>query len=422
MNAMPDSRDSRLCVGLISGTSADGIDAALVRITGAGRDARLELVAFVSTPYPPEVRAELLALYADDAPHAVARLCSLNVVLGNLFAEAALAVCRQAGVAPTALHVIGSHGQTVWHEPGPDPAWPLSITSTLQIGEPAVIAERTGVPVVGDFRVADVAAGGQAAPLVPYFDWVVLRHPTRNRAVQNIGGIGNVTSLPADCDLIAVRAFDTGPGNMVIDGLVTLLTGGALTYDRDGTLAAAGTVDVALLDELMRDPYLAAPPPKTTGRERYGIAFARRLLEEDRASRIAHRASGEGERSSAGTPDLGQRGRDLIATATALTARSIAEAYRRWLPPLDEVLVGGGGSRNPTLMGMLREELAPVPVVPVEDYGVDARAKEAMAFALLAHDALEGLPTNVPSATGARRAVTLGKLVPPIPRHMVDHS
>jgi anhydro-N-acetylmuramic acid kinase len=400
----------RLCVGLISGTSADGIDAALVRITGAGTGARLELIAFDSTPYPSDVRDELLALYAEDAPHAVARLCSLNAVLGDLFAEAALAVCRRANVPITLVHVIGSHGQTVWHEPGPDPAWPLSRTSTLQIGEPAAIAERTGVAVVADFRVADIAAGGQAAPLVPYFDWVVLRHPTRNRAVQNIGGIGNVTSLPANCDLDAVRAFDTGPGNMVIDGLVTLLTSGAATFDRDGTLAAAGMADRTLLDGLLRDPYFAAPPPKTTGRERYGLAFARSLLDATglREGLLAP--------NSDATPEQRQRALDLLATATVFTARSIADAYRRWLPALDEVLIGGGGSRNPTLMRRLREELAPVSVESVDAYGVDGRAKEAMAFALLAHDALEGLPTNVPGATGARHAVTLGKLVPPSPR------
>jgi anhydro-N-acetylmuramic acid kinase len=411
-NPSNGTESGRLCIGLISGTSADGIDAALVRITGAGAGARLELVASNSTPYPREVREELLALYVDDARHAIARLCSLNALVGDLFAEAALDVCNRADISPADVHVIGSHGQTVWHEPGPDPAWPLSRTSTLQIGEPSAIAERTGVRVVADFRVADVAAGGQAAPLVPYFDWVVLRHPVRNRAVQNIGGIGNVTSLPADCDLTAVRAFDTGPGNMVIDGLVTLLTGGTATFDRDGALAAGGSVDPALLAKLLDDPYLAAPPPKTTGRERYGLDFARRLL-GDAGLREAVLAP-----DTAAGPDEQQRGRDLLATATAFTVRSIADAYRRWLPQLDDVLVGGGGSRNPTLMRMLREELAPVPVEPIDAFGVDGRAKEAMAFALMAHDALEGLPTNVPGATGARRAVTLGKLVPPIAQYL----
>ncbi len=411
MERANDAGQGRLCAGLISGTSADGIDAALVRITGAGAEARLDLVEFVSVPYPAEVRDELLALDADDAPRAIARLCSLNVVLGQLFAEAALEVCRQAGVQASAVHVIGSHGQTVWHQPEPDASLPLSVLSTLQIGDPSVIAERTGIPVVADFRAADIAAGGQAAPLVPYFDWVVLRHPDRARAVQNIGGIGNVTYLPAGSGLDEVRAFDTGPGNMVIDGLVTLLTDGAATFDRDGTLAAAGTVDGALLDELMTDGYLHQPPPKTTGRERYGLPLVRGILRKSGLREGILRP--ESDASAAEQ----ERARDVVATVTAYAARSIIDAYARWLPGVDEVIVGGGGSRNPTLMGLLRNGFAPIPVDTVDAYGVNGRAKEAMAFALMAHDGLRGLPTNVPGATGARRAVTLGALVPAVPLH-----
>lgn len=399
--------DGHLCLGLISGTSADGIDAALVRIDGAGAGARIELIAFRSTPYPAKVRAELLALYAADAPNAIARLCSLNMVLGDLFATAAAAICRRAAVATDALHVVGSHGQTVWHQPGPDPTLSLSTRSTLQIAEPAVIAERLRVPVIADFRTADVAAGGQAAPLASYFDWVMLRHPERGRALQNIGGIGNVTYLPAGGDLASIRAFDTGPGNMVIDGLMTLLTAGAEVFDRDGEMAAAGTVDRALLDEWLDDDYLRLPPPKTTGRELYGIPFARRLLAEAGLE--------EGALAPGSTPTAGAQRRaiDLIATATAHTVCTIADGYRYWLPKVDEVIVSGGGSRNPTLMRWLAEALEPVPVAAIDTYGIDGRAKEAMAFALMAHDGLAGLPTNVPGATGARRAVTLGKLVPP---------
>lgn len=402
-----ESDAARLCVGLISGTSADGIDAALVRIAGAGAGAQLELVAFHSTPYPPEVRQELLALYAPDAPNAIARLCSLNVVLGELFAEAAVNICRQGSIAASDLHVVGSHGQTVWHQPAPDPALPLSTRSTLQIAEPSVIAGRLGVPVVADFRAADIAAGGQAAPLVSYFDWVVLRHPARHRAVQNIGGIGNVTYLPAGGDLESVRAFDTGPGNMVIDGLVTLLTAGAETMDRDGEMAAAGTVDRALLDDLLADDYLRQPPPKTTGRELYGLPFARRLLAETGLE--------EGALWPGVTPAPGvqRRSCDLVATATAFAVASIADGYRHWLPRVDEVIVSGGGSRNPTLMRWLSDALEPAQLSPIDAYGIDGRAKEAMAFALMAHDGLAGLPTNVPGATGARRPVTLGKLTPP---------
>jgi anhydro-N-acetylmuramic acid kinase len=393
----PDDPTAKLCLGLISGTSADGIDAALVRIIGAGADARLELVLANSAPYPADVRNELLSLY--DQPHdAIARLCSVNFIVGELFADAALALCEKADIAPSDLHVVGSHGQTVWHQPGHDSGFPLSRPSTLQIGEAAVIAERLGVPVITDFRVADMAVGGQGAPLAPYFDWVVLRHPERHRAVQNIGGIGNVTDLPAGAGLGDVRAFDTGPGNILIDGLVTLLTGGQQTYDRDGALAAEGTIDETLLSRLLTDPYLDQTPPKTTGRERYGIPMCRRILADMGLPEGAVETEPQGAR-------------DLIATFTALTARSIADAYERWLPGLDEVIVGGGGARNPTLLRMLAEAVAPVPVTTSEDHGIDSEAKEAMVFALMAHDALAGLPTNVPSATGARYPVPLGKLV-----------
>jgi anhydro-N-acetylmuramic acid kinase len=261
--------------------------------------------------------------------------------------------------------------------------------------------------VVADFRVADIAAGGQAAPLVPYFDWVVLRDRRQTRAVQNIGGIGNVTYLPAGGGLESVRAFDTGPGNMVIDGLVMLLTGGARSFDQDGALAAAGIVDEALLARLLDDPYLHGEPPKTTGRERYGLHFAAHIL------RDAGLADGMLAAGVEASPDVRQRALDVIATATALTACSIINAYRRWLPDIDEAIIGGGGSRNPTLMAMLRDGLSPIPVTTCEEHGVNSRAKEAMAFALMAHDGLHGLPTNVSAATGARRAVTLGALTPP---------
>lgn len=406
MSAHPSG--SRLCIGLLSGTSADAIDAALVRITGAGPTARLELLAYEARPFPVPVRQELLLLF-EQAPPAIARLATLHVVMGELFAEAAIALCQRVACPLSAVFVIGSHGQTVWHQPEPDPALPVAARTTLQIGDPAVIALRTGVPVVADFRAADVAAGGQGAPLTPYFDWVVLRHPERNRAVQNIGGIANVTYLPAGGGLDDLLAFDTGPGNLVIDGLVQLLTGGTRAYDRDGALAARGRVDRQLLDRLLADPYLAAPPPKTTGRERYGLPFARRLLAE---TGVPERAL-----SDAATPPASrQRALDLIATATAFTAHTIALSYQRWLPPVDEVIVSGGGARNPLLLATLRRLLAPAPVVPLETLGLDSKAKEAMLFALLAHDACFGLPTNVPRATGAHRAVTLGSLTPPTRR------
>ncbi len=395
--------DAKLCLGMISGTSVDGIDVAITRIAGHGQGATLDLVAFETVPYPDDLRAELLGIY-DDTANAAARLCSLNFAVGEQFAAAALKVCRTNDVDAATLEVIGSHGQTVWHQPAADPGWLLSTPSTLQIGEPAVIAARTGVTTIGDFRVADMAAGGQGAPLAPYMDWVVFTEPVKGTCVQNIGGIGNVTWLPPGATVDDVRAFDTGPGNILIDGVMTLLTNGAQTYDRDGAVAAAGAVDDALLAGLLRDPYLDQPPPKTTGREYYGQAMCRDLL--------AKTGLAEGALTNA-DPATRTQAASLIATVTAYTARSIADAYRRWLPgdaSIGRVLVNGGGSRNPTLMRMLGELLAPVPVTATDEAGVNADAKEAMLFALMAHDTLAGLPTNVPGATGARRAVPLGKI------------
>lgn len=402
-SAHPNDAVSSLCLGLISGTSADGIDAALVRVTGAGADAKLELVAANSTPYPTAVREELLALY-DQPERAIARLCSLNFLVGDLFADAALALCDEACIDPADLEVIGSHGQTVWHEPAHDPSLPLSRPSTLQIGEASVLAERLGVPVVADFRVADMAAGGQGAPLASYFDWVALRHPEKHRAVQNIGGIGNVTDLPANASLDDVRAFDTGPGNILIDGMATLLSNGAQTLDHDGALASEGTVDEALLSTLLADSHLNQPPPKTTGRERYGIPMCREIM--DGYGLTVGSLNGERQRAA-----------DLIATITAFTARSITDAYERWLPGLDEIIICGGGARNPALLRMVAEHVAPLPVTTLDAHGFDSEAKEAMFFALMAHDALAGLATNVPSATGATHPVPMGKLTLASIRH-----
>jgi anhydro-N-acetylmuramic acid kinase len=385
------AKDPRVVVGLISGTSADGIDAALVEIRGGGLEARLRLLAGLTHPLPAADREELFRLF-EPATGTVDRLCRLNFRLGELFAQAALAVIAAAGLRPEQVDLVGSHGQTVWHIPAPDGA-------TLQIGEPAVIAERTGLPVVADFRVADVAAGGHGAPLVPYFDLVVFRHPTRTRAVQNIGGIGNVTYLPAGVDPTAagprgVLAFDTGPGNMVIDEAVRVLTGGARTFDRDGAMAAAGRVDEAWLAALLDDPYLRQPPPKSTGREVYGRPFAARLLAEARRR------------------GLGPA--DVVATVSALTADSIVRAYRDFLIPragLDEVVLCGGGAYNAFLRRRIAAGLG-VPVRTCDEFGVDAKLKEAMAFALLAAEAVAGRPTNVPAATGAAGPRVLGKFVP----------
>jgi anhydro-N-acetylmuramic acid kinase len=379
----------------------DGIDAALVRIDGHAQGVKLDLVAFTTYPYPDDVRRELLDLYEDQA-NAIARLSSMHIVIGRLFAQATLDICAAAGVDPRDLEVIGSHGQTVWHQPRHDPAIPYSTTSTIQIGAPAEIAERTGAAVIADFRLGDMAVGGQGAPLAPYFDWAVHSDPVRNRAIQNIGGIGNVTWLPAGGAIEEVIAFDTGPGNMLIDGVVSALSGGELTFDRDGSLAAEGEVDPGMVGHLMEDPYLREPPPKSTGREYYDSAQVRDLL--------ANMALEPGALGS-DDAEVQRRCRTVIATATAFTAKSIAHAYRAYLPELpDDVLVNGGGARNPVLMQMLAAELPEANVVASDAFGVNADAKEAMLFALMAHDALAGYPTNIPAATGARRAVRLGSL------------
>ncbi|HWV23134.1 MAG TPA: anhydro-N-acetylmuramic acid kinase [Thermomicrobiales bacterium] len=375
-----------ICVGLISGTSLDGIDVAVCGIDGHAQEAKIELLMFDTIAWPDAVRAELLKLY-DDQTDAVARVCALNVVIGERFADAAAEVLERAGIDGSQIEVIGSHGQTIWHQPEADPEDGLIVPSTLQIGEASVIAARIGAPVIADFRVADMAVGGQGAPLAPYLDWAIFSDPMLGRAVQNIGGIGNVTWLPAGGAVDDVVAFDTGPGNMLIDALVTRLTQGKQTFDANGAIGANGEVDYDLLTKLMADPYLAEKPPKTTGREYYGTAMVEEILRD----RVLNA--------------------DVIATATAFTAHSIADAYQRWLPRMpDEVYVNGGGARNPLLMRMLADALDGIPVRATDELGIDADAKEAVAFALMAHDSLAGLPTNIPGATGAGRAVSLGKL------------
>ena len=377
------ARQRRLCVGLISGTSVDAVEAALCRIEGSGAQVRLELVAHATLPIEPQLAARVLA--ADRA----AELCELGFLLGDRFAEAALAVIQRAGLTPEDVDVIGSHGQTVAHRPrrlAPPPAVP----STLQIGEASVIAERTGIPTVSDFRTRDMAAGGEGAPLVPYLDWAVFRKPGHRRALQNVGGIGNL-SLVSD-RLEETVAFDTGPGNMVLDALARRISGGALRCDLDGQLSRQGRIIPDLLAELLAHPFLAAPPPKSAGREEFGDVFAEPLWARFR-----------------------DRPHDLIATAAELTVEATARAYERWvLPggPLDGVYVSGGGSRNPVLMEGLRRRLAPVRVELLDALGFPEAAKEAACFALLASEHLSGAPANVPSATGARRSVILGKVSP----------
>ncbi len=377
-----------IVLGLMSGTSVDGVDAAIVEITGAPPHLSHRLRHFATISFTPEQRQAIFRLFSPETSR-VDAICAMNFRLGEWFAAAALQAVAEAGLAPADIDLIGSHGQTIYHQVGDDAETP----STLQIGEAAVIAERTGVTTVADFRVADVAAGGQGAPLVSYVDWLLLRHPQRHRAVQNIGGIGNVTFLPAENTPHHPISFDTGPGNMLIDAAVAHIIGGVQTYDKDGRLAEQGRVHEAWLAELLAHPYLQKAPPKTAGREQFGAEFAAMLWEQAQAR--------------------GVDGPDLVATLTAFTAASIAEAYRRFLPVFpDEVIVSGGGALNPTLMAMLRQRLAPARVLASDALGLPADAKEAIAFAVLAYETIHGRPGNLPPCTGARHPAILGKITP----------
>ena len=383
-------KPSRLVIGLMSGTSADGVDAALCRIHGSGLDTRVEQLAFVCLPFAEDVRRRILALAGGETGGAH-ELLMMGVLLGRLYAQACLEVCRVAGVAPGAVDLVGSHGQTVWHAPVPEAYLGHQLTGTLQIGEPSYISEAMCCPVVSDFRVRDMAAGGLGAPLVPYTEFLLYRDPEATVGLQNIGGIGNLTVLPRGGSLADTFAFDTGPGNMVMDALVSRMTGGRLRYDEGGALAARGRVSGELLAFLLDDPYLRRRPPKTTGREVYGAAYVDRLTTE--AAR------------------LGLSEEDTLATATRFTAECVRHAIEQDCPARPEkLIVGGGGSLNPTLMAMLRDCLPHVRVMRNEDLGLDSSAKEAVAFAILANEYLFGQCGNVPRVTGARHPAVLGKL------------
>jgi anhydro-N-acetylmuramic acid kinase len=368
-------------VGLMSGTSLDGVSAAVARFVPGVDHIAAELLAFRSLSYTRDQRERLLRALEGASP---SEYCRLNFELGAWLADAAVAVLADAGVPRDDVRAIASHGQTVWHEPG---------HSTWQFGEPAVIAERTGIGVVSDFRVRDVAAGGQGAPLVPIADALLFHDVQRWRALQNLGGIGNVTVVPPGGALEGVRAFDTGPGVGVIDGVTRILVP-ELPYDVDGRLAKRGRVCEAVVRELLGEPYFASPPPKSTGRELFTRAYMERLIAKCRAA---------GDATS----------EDIVATAVALTAESIVDAFRRFIPePVTEVVLSGGGARNPALVEAIGARMAPVRVARFDDLFFDGEAKEAVAFALMGYLFVEGRSGNVPGATGARGRRLLGKWSP----------
>lgn len=376
-----------IVIGLISGTSADGIDVALTRISGAPPPLSIELIAHQTVAYAPELRAEIFACFRPESS-SVDRLCRLNVALGEAYAAAILQVIAESGFTPEQIDLIGSHGQTLWYDPPQNGAR----GACLAFGDLSTIAERTGITTIGNFRARDLAAYGRGAPLVSYMDWLLFRHPTHWRAIQNIGGIGNVTALPPLSDShSAPLTFDTGPGNMIIDYCAERATNGALHCDLDGQIAARGRVHSELLFSLLAHPYLHQPPPKATGRELFGVQFSAQLWERGVA--------------------LGLAPEDIVATATAFTAQSIVQAYRDWLPqPPKEIYVAGGGARNPTLLAMLQAGFTHVRVQPHEALGVPSLAKEAMLFALLAYETWHGRSGVLPELTGARHPVPLGEI------------
>ncbi|WP_436912373.1 anhydro-N-acetylmuramic acid kinase [Halosimplex marinum] len=387
--------DPRVAIGVMSGTSLDGVDAACCRVVRSDPSDpfgyEVEVESFVERPYDRDLRDRILAL-CDDETGTVDEICRANVALASVFADAAEAARREAGRSTESVDLVASHGQTAWHAPEREsyPGVGGPSRSTLQIGDGCVIAERTGIRTVSDFRAADVAAGGHGAPLAPFLDGACFAADDSVRAVQNVGGIGNCTLVPPAPGRDDLVAFDTGPGNMVVDAVVELVTDGDLTYDVDGELAAAGGVDDGLVAEFLDDPYFRRAPPKTTGRERFGREYARRFV--------------------AAARDRGCSDPDVVASATALTAQSIADAYAAFAPTYpDEVFVSGGGAENPTLLAML-DERVDCPVARSEAAGVGADRKEAALFALLGVARLDGVPSNVPAATGADRPVTMGKV------------
>ncbi len=372
----------------MSGTSVDSIDAALVSITGSGRLTRFKQLAFISHPYPKGFR-EYVLKNSLPGTGSVDAISTLNILIAQYFADAVKAVARRARVPLSTIDLIGSHGQTIHHLPHPQKKYGKSVRSSLQIGDPSTIAKLTGIVTVGDFRTGDMALGGQGAPLVPYFDFIALRSKTQNRALLNIGGIANITLLPKNCAVEDILAFDTGPGNMIIDALAKKFY--HKEFDEQGRIALTGKILPDVIGFMLRHPYFKQKPPKSTGREVFGKVFVDRVLHFSR----------------------GGRKQDILATATEFTGLVIYQQYARFLRKkcrVDELIVSGGGARNTYIMEALRRYFAPATIMTSDELGVPSDSKEAVCFAILANETIAGNPSNVPSVTGARSSTILGKI------------
>lgn len=372
-------------VGLMSGTSLDGIDAALVEINGNGRDTKVKLIEFITLDIPQDIKEEIKKCCVEDSS-SVDLICSLNFKIGYLFSDAVKEVCKKAGFKMDDLDFIASHGQTIYHIPK---AYKNFAASTLQIGEPAVIAYETKTKVISNFRVMDIAAGGEGAPLVPYSEFLLYGNKDKSIALQNIGGIGNVTVIPNTSNIEDVFAFDTGPGNMIIDEICQRLFD--VKYDKDGEIASKGNIDKDMLDYLMSHPYIYQVPPKTTGREVFGETYVDNLLKK--FSHIDKHS--------------------IVSTVTMFTAKTIAENYKEFIIPkvkLDLIVIGGGGAHNNTLIEYLKSMLPSIEILTQDEFGYSSDAKEAIAFVVLGNETLNKSFSNVPSATGAKEKVILGNI------------
>jgi anhydro-N-acetylmuramic acid kinase len=421
---LPTTQKPLLVLGLMSGTSADGIDIALTKISGAPPNLNAKLLKHTSVDFPARVRKEILRI-AEQTPVPVGDLSQMNFRLGEIYADAALTACKRFRIAPKKIAILGNHGQTIFHQGPPVKYLGRPTASTLQIGDGSVIAAHTGITTVSDFRPADIALGGQGAPLVPYADYLLYRHPNLGRVSLNLGGIANITVLPAACKPSQVFAFDTGPANILIDALIQHFTRGRQRFDKDAKLAQSGRAAPALVDELMHDPYLTQKPPKSTGREYYGNAYVKNLLAAGRHHHV--------------------RPADLVRAVTVFTALSVIDALNRFVLPnhkIDQLIVSGGGAKNPLIMAQLEAALSPhvgaqlhpegsarrnaapqarkiapvqrssgsIQIIPSDDLGVPTAAKEAFAFALMAYETFHQRASNLPSATGARGPAILGKI------------
>ena len=382
-----------LAIGLMSGTSADGVDAALIKISESGPRTKIKLVEFETIPYPAEVK-EMVITASSLEKGTVDLICHLNFRLGDLFANAALSIIQKANIENSAVGFIGSHGQTIRHLPEGREYFPENLPSTLQIGEPSVIAEKTGIKTVADFRTRDMAAGGLGAPLAPFAHFLLFHHKEKSRIVHNIGGISNLTFLPKGGMIDKVAAFDTGPGNMLIDGLVSHLSKGQKPFDRDGEWASKGKINNDLLFFMMEHPFIKKPPPKATGREEFGEVFLCKVLAKAEELKI--------------TED------DLVTTITAYTAESIIFNYKDHIFKIDrpsEIIFCGGGVHNQFLMDRIKNQLSKITISTTDKYGISPDALEAISFAILANETIHGNFSNLPSVTGAKRKVILGKIV-----------